>query len=198
MNRRQAGEDFYFLQELVKTGKVGRVTETTVHPSARVSDRVPFGTGATIGRHLSGEDDGSIVYHPSCYRIVGDWLSLVEDCLEQTAPDLLDRSAAISPQLEAFLIRNNFEKSWPRLQHNAPDLESLLRQFHRWFDGFRTLKLIHHLRDNGYPRQPIFDAIRELIDESDQGAAGIAWDDIVTDIGVQEGLVSSLRTLCAR
>jgi len=197
MNRRQAGEDFYFLQELVKTGSVGRVTGTTVHPSARVSDRVPFGTGATISRHLSGGDDGSMVYHPSSYQIIGDWLSMVEGHLDLPASDLLGRAARISNQLEAFLIGNDFAESWPKLQKNAPDLDGLRRQFHRWFDGFRTLKLIHHLRDNGFPRQPIFDAVRELIDRSARKDPGIAWDDIADDIGAQKKLIGVLRNRCA-
>ena len=197
MSRRQAGEDFYFLQELVKTGEVGRVSSTTVHPSARVSDRVPFGTGATISRHLSGGDDGSMVYHPTSYRVIGDWLSVIEGGLDHPASDLLERAAQISTQLKAFLIWNNFAESWPKLQRNAPDLDGLRQQFHRWFDAFRTLKLIHHLRDNGFPRQPIFDAVRELIDRSASDEPGIAWDDITTDIGAQEDLVDVLRSRCA-
>ncbi|HOO90382.1 MAG TPA: hypothetical protein PLA74_06125, partial [Syntrophales bacterium] len=44
MNKRRAGEDFYFLDKLAKIGRVGRITATTVHPSARPSGRVPFGT----------------------------------------------------------------------------------------------------------------------------------------------------------
>ncbi len=197
MNRRQAGEDFYFLQELVKTGRVGRVTDTTVHPSARVSDRVPFGTGATIGRRLSGGDDGSAVYHPDSYGVIGDWLSLVESRLDQPASDLLGCAAGISPPLEAFLIRNRFENTWPRLQHNSPDLNGLERQFHRWFDAFRTLKLIHHLRDNGFPRRPIINAVRDLIERIAGFEPGIAWDDIADDIGVQEELIGVLRNVCA-
>ena len=45
MNRRTAAEDFYFLNKLAKIGKIGTVTNTTVFPSARISERVPFGTG---------------------------------------------------------------------------------------------------------------------------------------------------------
>ena len=196
MNRRQAGEDFYFLQELVKTGGVGRVNSTTVHPSSRVSDRVPFGTGATISRHLSGGDDGSMVYHPTSYRVIGDWLSVIEEGLDHPASDILERAARISTELKAFLVRNDFAESWPKIQQNAPDLDGLGRQFHRWFDGFRTLKLIHHLRDNGFPRQPIFDAIREIIDLSTGIDRVIAWDSIAGDIEAQRELVGVLRSRC--
>ena len=45
MTRSQAGEDFYFLQTLAQIGTVGEITTTKVYPSARLSDRIPFGTG---------------------------------------------------------------------------------------------------------------------------------------------------------
>jgi len=139
-----------------------------------------------------------MVYHPAGYRVIGDWLSVVEGRLDHPASDHLERAARISAQLKAFLIRNDFEETWPKIQHNSPDLDGLERQFHRWFDGFRTLKLIHHLRDNGLPRQPIFDAVRELVDRSARIDPGIAWDNIADDIGVQEELLDVLRSRCAQ
>ncbi|MBK8807587.1 MAG: glycosyltransferase [Bacteroidales bacterium] len=48
MNKRTAGEDFYFLNKLFPLGKVVEIFSTTVIPSPRVSDRVPFGTGASM------------------------------------------------------------------------------------------------------------------------------------------------------
>ena len=49
MNRRQAGEDFYFLQKFIQDNQCDVLTKTTVYPSARISDRVPFGTGRAVG-----------------------------------------------------------------------------------------------------------------------------------------------------
>jgi hypothetical protein len=40
MNRRLAGEDFYFLQQVHKTSGVAALYGTTVHPSPRSSQRV--------------------------------------------------------------------------------------------------------------------------------------------------------------
>jgi hypothetical protein len=193
MNRRQAGEDFYFLQELAKTGGVSRIDSTTVHPSARSSDRVPFGTGATVGRHLSGADDGSTVYHPDIYKILGDWLSLVVNDLDRGASDLLAGAGGISSQLGEFLELNRFEEIWPRLQQNAPHHAGLELQFHRWFDGFKTLKLIHFLRDHQLPECPIFDAIVRI----EPSCPGDVTSDLSDDIEAQENLLEHLRRRCA-
>ena len=54
MNRREAGEDFYFLNKLAKTGPIRQIRETVVYPSARISRRVPFGTGAAVEKIVSG------------------------------------------------------------------------------------------------------------------------------------------------
>jgi hypothetical protein len=37
----------------------------------------------------------------------------------------------------------------------------MLRAFHTWFDAFRTLKLIHALRDGGIPSLPYPEALAE-------------------------------------
>ena len=48
MNTRQAGEDFYFLQKFIETGKLFEIKSTVVYPQARISLRVPFGTGKAM------------------------------------------------------------------------------------------------------------------------------------------------------
>ena len=48
MNRRKAGEDFYFINKLIKGEKFGEINKTMVVPSPRISERVPFGTGRAI------------------------------------------------------------------------------------------------------------------------------------------------------
>jgi hypothetical protein len=197
MNRRQAGEDFYFLQELAKTGEVGRVDTTVVHPSARSSDRVPFGTGVTIGRHLAGESDGETAYHPESYWVLGEWLALVAGGLDLDARDLLHGAGELSPDLRGFLEHHRFEEVWPRLQENAPNQEGLHRQFHRWFDGFRTLKLIHHLRDQGLGLSRLCEAIHVVLERSGLDSPKIRWREISVDLDAQEQLLEHLRRCCA-
>jgi hypothetical protein len=163
MNRRQAGEDFYFLQKLAKTGPVKRISGTTVWPSSRASHRVPFGTGARVRRFVAGEHDEYLLYHPESYGVLKKWLACAAAHGEEEADTVLDAAGRIAPPLAAFLSASGFAETWPRLQENSRDTEAFLKQFHVWFDGFRTLKLIHHLRDHGYPEQGTFQAIQDLL-----------------------------------
>jgi hypothetical protein len=57
MNRRMAGEDFYFIQKLLPAGGFFNLNQTTVYPSPRSSARVPFGTGVTIQRLTEGKNE---------------------------------------------------------------------------------------------------------------------------------------------
>ncbi len=164
MNRRRAGEDFYFLQQLAKTGPIDRIHATTVRPSPRASWRVPFGTGRRVQRYLDDDRDEYRLYHPESYRLLREWLRAVSEFPVVTWAEMLSNAVSISNALAEFLRANDFEQTWARLQQNTANAAQFLAQFHRWFDGFRTLKLIHHLRDNGYPDEDMFAALGTLVD----------------------------------
>jgi hypothetical protein len=55
--------------------------------------------------------------------------------------------------LTDFLDRIQFPKVWHRLQRNFRTPSALLAGFHGWFDGLKTMKLIHHLSDGPFPRK---------------------------------------------
>ncbi len=153
MNTRTAAEDFYFLQQLRKTAGVETVRGTLVRPSARPSHRVPFGTGRSVARLLRGEAASVLFYGTECYRILGEWLALVNRRTDAAGAEMVQRSGTLSPCLAAYLIRYRFAEAWDNLRRNSRDDAALLAAFHSWFDGLRTMKLIHHLSDELLPRQ---------------------------------------------
>ena len=195
MNRRQAGEDFYFLQQLAKTAGMAQIHATTVHPSSRPSSRVPFGTGQRIRRFLDNAQDQYLVYDPQSYVVLGQWLALVSARPDADAAELMAGADTIRPQLEAFLAANQFPRVWQRLRENSPDPSRLVAQFHRWFDGFKTLKLIHNLRDNGFPQCGLFDSLAQLLTMMEIPAPALDWDDLPTDFAAQKDLLDFLRRL---
>ena len=152
MNQREAGEDFYFLQHMAKTAGVGKLEGTVVYPSPRVSRRVPFGTGLSMSRLLAAESGAVLFYRPECFQILKDWLALVSENLESEGEDVLLKGGRISDELGSYLTQIKFALTWEKLKINfhAPPL--FLKAFHDWFDGLKTLKLIHHLSAGPYPR----------------------------------------------
>jgi hypothetical protein len=194
MNRRQAGEDFYFLQGLAKTGAVDPIHSTTAYPSPRVSQRVPFGTGASISRLSRGAVDSYHIYNPLCYEIVRQWHRTLADGLDESSATLLARAGRIAPQLAAHLAGNRFSEVWPRLQANAASRAQLWHQVRRWFDAFKTLKLIHFLRDHGYRNQPLEKAVPGLL-QLCGGLDSIGESDLDGGLAARRQLLLHLRAI---
>ncbi|MDT8440209.1 MAG: hypothetical protein RQ723_00935 [Desulfuromonadales bacterium] len=152
MSRRAAAEDFHFLNKLAKTAGVARLHGTTVHPSARASQRAPFGTGQNIARQLAGERDVIRFYPLEPFVILGDWLRLVQNGCAAPPTVLLQRAEQLSPVLADFLVATGWATLWPRLLSQHRDDAARLRAFHTWFDGLQTLRLVHRLCDTAFPR----------------------------------------------
>jgi hypothetical protein len=61
---------------------------------------------------------------------------------------------------------------------DAKDAASRLRHLHTWFDGFRTLKLLHALQRSGLAQAPWYEALRTAPSTS-QALFGISELDLV-------------------
>ena len=156
--KRRAAEDFYLLGKLSKLRPLARLRGAPVRIRSRVSSRVPFGTGAETARLARG---GELeLYHPECFAAVRDVSRNLRGL--SVAPCLLEPAvlAELNPAVVSFLTAQGALGAWRTLIKQAPNQLARLRRLHDWFDGFRTLKLIHHVRDCGAPSLPWQDAIR--------------------------------------
>lgn len=166
MNRRQAGEDFYFLQQVHKTSGVTALTGTVVHPSPRSSHRVPFGTGRSVGDMLSGGERRLLFYQPVVFSIVEEWLACVTDNPGAGASAILAAAAGIEPLLGVFMEEIDFGTAWENLRKNNRGADKFLTAFQGWFDAFRTMRLIHELSDRAYPRIEPEEAVAPLLERA--------------------------------
>jgi len=141
MKVRQAGEDFYFLCELVKTGRVQMLDgKATVYPSGRVSGRTPFGTGKAIENLLAGKELNEIC--DAAFDELAAVLKLSADPALRAAPQ--SWMAKLPCSARQFLEAEKFPATWQKVLQNTPDDEkSVQRAFHLWFDGLKTLRYLH-------------------------------------------------------
>jgi hypothetical protein len=161
MNTRKAAEDFYFLQKLAKHYKIHKITSTKVKPSARQSWRVPFGTGKSMTDYLTGKKE-ILLYDPDEYVILKNWLELFNSDLSFNADSLLIETKKIHPELFNFLVGRKFFEDWNRILRNSKSEKQLNYQRKNWFDAFKTLKLMHHLRDTSFPMIGIKSGVEKL------------------------------------
>lgn len=133
MNRRKAGEDFYFLQKVMPFG-YGEIRSLCVFPSARVSHRVPFGTGKAMKSRME-EGTELLSYSPRSFIFLRELYDHA----------FLLQPGDVHPVLWQFLLQQNYASEYARIFCDSR--EEFSRRFHLWFDGFRLMKALHFLRD---------------------------------------------------
>ncbi len=159
MNLKKAGEDFYFLEKLAKTTPVELVASAVVFPAARPSWRVPFGTGKTVQKFIESKRTQRF-YAVESFEILKEWNEFFLRSSSLSADLYLKRANEISPELKEFLKTNNFTLWLEKVEKNVKDEKRLLKQKIFWFDGFRTLKLFHFLRERKIPDVEIQEALK--------------------------------------
>lgn len=157
MNKRKAGEDFYFIHKIIQLGGFTECNTTCVRPSPRVSDRVPFGTGKAIGDWI---DEGKQVYYTYAienYLILKDWLNEAPSFFEEKLP------FSGHPVFDQFLIQIGVEEAVQRIKDNTANHISQMQKFYQWFDAFQLMKAFHFLRDHNASNIPLVEAAGQLI-----------------------------------
>jgi len=158
--KRSAGEDFYLLNKLAKLGRIDFLPDTEVTLDARVSDRVPFGTGPAVGKILTLNQQGLEYhyYHPLTFHLLKECLRAFQS-LWQYREQLENWLALQSDELSMVLTELDINAFVTK--HHASSQVQFNKQLNVWFDAFKTLKFIHAARDNFYPDLPLEQAMRQ-------------------------------------
>ena len=147
MPRKKATEDFYFLQELTKYCGVHTIPDILVHPSPRQISRVYLGTGFRMQQIQKGFDIKSLYYSDEAFLQLSNWINLGSNAWEIDLYLLNKRISAINPCLADFLQQMGIEDIWTNIQSNAPSKSHFTKQFHRWFDGLKTIRLLKYFTE---------------------------------------------------
>ncbi|MEQ9659485.1 glycosyltransferase, partial [Fulvivirga sp.] len=161
MNKRKAGEDFYFLQKIIPLGQFGDLNKTRVIPSPRISDRVPFGTGKAVNDWLINaklNTYNQLIFNDLSYFIKStnsskDFKNIISEVAGTQWP----------ASINAFLETVDFENNIERIANNSGSLEAFKSNFYQWFDAFKVLKYVHFARDHFHPNIPIYEAAYTLL-----------------------------------
>ncbi len=154
--KRSAAEDFYLLNKIAKTGNVVSLTQPIIQLKARASIRVPFGTGPAVRKLTEDKDPLSMpLYHPDSFFYLKFFLQLLDQLADNeiaidTAIKSLQKVWGASIDTDLLLQLTDGLKLQPALLHSykqGNNKSTRLRHLQHWFDGFKTLKFIHQLRD---------------------------------------------------
>ena len=160
--KRAGGEDFYLLNKLAKIGPITKLSGRCVDLQSRHSQRAPFGTGPAVAAiNADGNPlHQALYYHPACFEALR-CLLLAMPALQQHGDQRELTRQLTQYHLDAKLMAATtataqalgLEQALHHCRTQGKTPAQFLRQFHQWFDAFRTLKFVHGIRDAGWPAQ---------------------------------------------
>lgn len=155
MNKRKAGEDFYFLGKLFIYGQTTELNRLTVYPSCRVSQRVPFGTGKAQSKFKLNPDWQYPTYHYGIFEILKDFFCQIQ-------PGKSFDTYEFHPLLRPFLKNIHFDKLLKEVHDNSSSERTFFKRFFQKVDIFFVLKAVHFLRNNGLSDLPVMQSMENL------------------------------------
>jgi hypothetical protein len=163
--KRLAGEDFYLLDKLAKVAPIWRDHALELRLRSRASLRTAHGTGVSAVKLAAELHTGTTpFYHPQIFPVLGSWLTTMDLFAEErdvgrARTRLRQAVGVLAAPLEHVLTELG---AWRALELGARQSRSdgsLRKRLHTWFDGFRTLKLVHGLRARGLGSVPFREAL---------------------------------------
>ncbi len=129
----QSGEDFYFLQKLLKNGPIGYTASTTAFPSSRFSDRVNFGTGPALIKGSTGNWDSYPFFPSGLFDKVGETFNLFPELFKGDLPTPMD---------DFLKVIFKTEHVWELLRNNYKDCGNFVKACVNKVDGLRILQFL--------------------------------------------------------
>ena len=161
MNKRKAGEDFYFLQKIISLGNYTEISTTRVIPSPRISDRVPFGTGASMQRwHL---EQIFKTYPLEAFADIKQLICGIDNYYEVEKDAITQIFNTFSFPLQEFLKANNFITEWKSVVSNSASLQAFRNRFFRWFNVFKVIQYLNYASQNFYTKPDIAVEAKKLL-----------------------------------
>ena len=162
MNRRQAGEDFYFLHKLTKLGQLTEITDAFVYPSGRVSDRVPFGTGAAMTKWMNFTEDLALTYNFAAFLDLKQMFDMVDGFYKVNSTRYPEILSSLPATVQEYLNDISFKEKLAEINRNSATPESFRKRFFQVFDAFQVLKFLNMVHERHYQRQNLPEAIGQL------------------------------------
>ena len=164
MNKRQAGEDFYFLQKLIATGRYATLQSTQVYPSPRFSGRTPFGTGQAV-RQIVQESGHFRVYHPQAFRDLKCFFQGISTLYKVDEAGVSGYFQQQTKDIRLFLSQMNGIAVLAEINANCASVEQFMKRFFDNFNAFRVLKYLNFVHESCYSKIDILSAANKLLAE---------------------------------
>ena len=162
MNRRQAGEDFYFIQKLMPQGGYFALNTTTIYPSSRESSRVPFGTGVAMSK-LMGSYGNYMTYNVETFKELKYFFASAGELYRSDKDQISSFRDSLPAGLKTFFRHDEFLTAIAEIKQNTSGLHSFSKRFYNWFNMFRIVKYLNHVSAGIFDKQPVAESALNLL-----------------------------------
>jgi hypothetical protein len=128
-----SGEDFYLAQKLRKYGNLLLWLPETVFPSARLSDRVAFGTGPALIKGIRNNWKSYPIYPPEAFEPLKKTFLLFPKLFKNDCPTPIDD-----------FLNSQFpnQNIWQPLRNNFKTEQQFVKACHQKIDGLRIFQFL--------------------------------------------------------
>jgi hypothetical protein len=161
MNKKHAGEDFYFLHKIIPHGKYIEINNTKAIPSPRISNRVPFGTGPAIQSII--KSGVYLSYNPSGFADIKILLDAITDFYNANRTTISHLIKEFPDHLSAYLTKLGIIEKITEVNMNSSNAETFYKRFLGWFDAFQVVKYLNHAHKTVYQRIPVNECALQLL-----------------------------------
>jgi hypothetical protein len=158
MNRRQAGEDFYFIQKLMPGGGYFALNSTTIYPSPRESSRAPFGTGTAINKLRQSGHNNYMTYNIEAFKELRCLFNSAGILIRSDNLQITSFWNSLPSGLKTFLREDEFIEAITEIKGNTSGPDSFNKRFFAWFNMFRIIKYLNHVSSGIFEKQPVTEA----------------------------------------
>ena len=161
MNRKQGGEDFYFLHKLTATTRMGEINSTCVYPSPRISNRVPFGTGPEVEKILNA--DSYLTYQSNLFDMLKAWFAMFPNFYSMDKMDVEKQMNILNPILLSFATDICFYDIVENCQQQTSSIDSFVKRLFQHVNAFQIVKFLNFASTH-YLKVPIVLTATEMLE----------------------------------
>jgi hypothetical protein len=156
MGKQQAGEDFYFLQKVFPLGKTRFIDTTCVYPAARLSDRVPFGTGPALAKMIAEKRFVKYTYRREAFEELKRFFDCTPSFYQSSTEEIEVLIKEFPVHLSIFLRENNFLAKMEEINRHTASHENFRKRFFAYFTAFRILKYLNSVHPHPFKWEALY------------------------------------------
>jgi hypothetical protein len=162
MGKQQAGEDFYFLQKVFLLGKTRFIDTTCVFPAARISDRVPFGTGPAINRMIETKQIKKQSYQVAAFSELKSFFAQTDSFFKKTPEEMARELSDLPPHFQSFLKEDDFLNKIDEINRHTAHAANFKKRFFSYFTAFKILKYLNSVHPHPYEWADVSESLTVL------------------------------------